>query len=143
MAPSVLRLYISTYSQSQTLPCLSARHCGIHIVFCLLCPFAVMRCLALLAAVVAAVSAGSVLQHHQLDIQAQDEISNQEQFLIELSPGETRWITEDEKWELRRVKQPSTLRNSWTDIDRMVSTSWTLPRLDIPIHNYLQLNVQP
>lgn len=22
---------------------------------------------------------------------------------IELSPGETRWVTEDEKWELRRV----------------------------------------
>jgi leucyl aminopeptidase len=26
-----------------------------------------------------------------------------EKFLIELSPGETRWVTEDEKWELRRV----------------------------------------
>jgi bacterial leucyl aminopeptidase len=26
-----------------------------------------------------------------------------EKFLVELSPGETRWITEDEKWELRRV----------------------------------------
>jgi len=26
-----------------------------------------------------------------------------ERFHIELSPGETRWVTEDEKWELRRV----------------------------------------
>ena len=26
-----------------------------------------------------------------------------EKFLVELAPGETRWITEDEKWELRRV----------------------------------------
>lgn len=26
-----------------------------------------------------------------------------ERFLIELSPGETRYVTEEEKWELRRV----------------------------------------
>lgn len=26
-----------------------------------------------------------------------------EKFLIELSPGETKWVTEDEKWDLRRV----------------------------------------
>lgn len=26
-----------------------------------------------------------------------------ERFLIELSPSETRYVTEDEKWELRRV----------------------------------------
>lgn len=29
-----------------------------------------------------------------------------EKFLVELSPGETRYITEDEKWELRRVRLP-------------------------------------
>ncbi|KAI0021634.1 Zn-dependent exopeptidase [Xylariomycetidae sp. FL0641] len=28
-----------------------------------------------------------------------------ERFLIELSPGETRWVTEEEKWELRRAGQ--------------------------------------
>lgn len=27
----------------------------------------------------------------------------EEQFLIELSPGETAWVTEEEKWELRRA----------------------------------------
>lgn len=27
----------------------------------------------------------------------------QEKFLIELAPGDTRWVTEDEKWELKRV----------------------------------------
>jgi leucyl aminopeptidase len=27
-----------------------------------------------------------------------------EKYHIELSPGETRWVTEDEKWELRRVR---------------------------------------
>lgn len=26
-----------------------------------------------------------------------------EKFLIELAPGETRWVTEEEKWELKRV----------------------------------------
>lgn len=26
-----------------------------------------------------------------------------QKFLIELAPGETRWVTENEKWELRRV----------------------------------------
>jgi hypothetical protein len=29
--------------------------------------------------------------------------SSPEKFLIELQPGETRWVTEDQKWELRRV----------------------------------------
>ncbi|TKA50917.1 hypothetical protein B0A49_11985, partial [Cryomyces minteri] len=28
--------------------------------------------------------------------------SLQQKYLIELSPGETRWVTEDEKWALRR-----------------------------------------
>jgi bacterial leucyl aminopeptidase len=27
----------------------------------------------------------------------------EERFLIELKPGDTRWVTEDEKWVLRRV----------------------------------------
>lgn len=26
-----------------------------------------------------------------------------ETYLVELAPGETRWVTEDQKWELRRV----------------------------------------
>lgn len=33
----------------------------------------------------------------------QAPILNEEKYLIELGPGETRWITEDEKWELKRV----------------------------------------
>lgn len=28
-----------------------------------------------------------------------------EKYLVELGPGETRWVTEDEKWELRRVSR--------------------------------------
>ncbi|KAF1843440.1 leucine aminopeptidase 1 [Cucurbitaria berberidis CBS 394.84] len=38
----------------------------------------------------------AVLQEPQLTVVEPDE------YLIELSPGETRWITEDEKWSLRR-----------------------------------------
>jgi leucyl aminopeptidase len=29
--------------------------------------------------------------------------SEPELFLVELAPGKTQWVTEDEKWELRRV----------------------------------------
>jgi leucyl aminopeptidase len=38
-----------------------------------------------------------VFQNPQVTIDEPDE------YLIELSPGETRWVTEDEKWALRRV----------------------------------------
>jgi len=34
----------------------------------------------------------------------QATVGEPEEYLIELSPGETRWIKEDEKWELRRVR---------------------------------------
>lgn len=34
---------------------------------------------------------------------AQAAVGEPEKYLIELSPGETRWITEDDKWALRRV----------------------------------------
>jgi len=33
----------------------------------------------------------------------QPTIEEPDEYLIELSPGETRWIKEDEKWELRKV----------------------------------------
>jgi len=32
-----------------------------------------------------------------------NEGADDDDYLIELAPGETRWIKEDEKWELRRV----------------------------------------
>jgi len=32
----------------------------------------------------------------------QPELPDNDRYLIELSPGETRWVTEDEKWEIRR-----------------------------------------
>jgi len=35
-------------------------------------------------------------------IQGQEPLNPVERYLIELAPGDTRWVTEDEKWELRR-----------------------------------------
>lgn len=32
-----------------------------------------------------------------------DQPKDTQKYHIELAPGETRWVTEDEKWELRRV----------------------------------------
>ena len=52
-------------------------------------------------ALAAAVSA-AILPHQQAIGGSKEAIEN-ELFLLELSPGETRWATEDEKWELRRV----------------------------------------
>lgn len=35
-----------------------------------------------------------------------EEVEAPERYLIELSPGKTAWVTEDEKWQLRRVRLP-------------------------------------
>lgn len=32
-----------------------------------------------------------------------------EKYLVELAPGDTRWVTENEKWELRRVSYAAPL----------------------------------
>lgn len=59
--------------------------------------FSTVSILALSAAAVNA----RFIEAHEKD---QVVISNvEEKYLIELSPGETRWVTEEEKWELRRV----------------------------------------
>jgi len=39
---------------------------------------------------------------HQIPLENNQPISS-DRYLIELSPGETRWVSEDEKWELLRV----------------------------------------
>jgi hypothetical protein len=61
-----------------------------------------MKSIFVLALVATAVTAFVVPQHLQNALKDQAPIS-QEKFMIELSPGETRWVTEDEKWALRRV----------------------------------------
>lgn len=60
-----------------------------------------MKYLASGLAFAAAVSA-AILPYQQAIDDSQEVIEN-ELFLLELSPGETKWATEDEKWELRRV----------------------------------------
>lgn len=35
-----------------------------------------------------------------------------DKYLIETSPGQTRWVTEEQKWELRRVRNPSPQRSA-------------------------------
>lgn len=34
---------------------------------------------------------------------AQTPIAQPDKYLIELAPGDTQWVTEDDKWALRRV----------------------------------------
>ncbi|KAG9228099.1 aminopeptidase-like protein [Amylocarpus encephaloides] len=59
-----------------------------------------------LALSAAVVSSRFVEQHEkdQIVINA-GGIPDSEKYLIELAPGETRWVTEEEKWELRRDGQ--------------------------------------
>ncbi|CAK7198333.1 Leucine aminopeptidase 1 [Sporothrix eucalyptigena] len=58
-----------------------------------------------LALLLPAVAARFVDSHNGENIQLHPEVAAAEQYLIELAPGETRWVTEDEKWELRRNGQ--------------------------------------
>lgn len=60
-----------------------------------------LSAVALAAAVATPKDPQTVLQNPQVTIDEPD------QYLIELSPGETRWVTEDDKWALRRVCDPS------------------------------------
>ncbi len=55
----------------------------------------------LLALSAAAVNARFVEQH-ETDQVVLNAVKD-ERYLIELSPGKTQWVTEEEKWELRRV----------------------------------------
>lgn len=55
-----------------------------------------------LALLLPAVAARFVDSHNGENIQLHPEVTAVEQFLIELGPGETRWVTEEEKWELKR-----------------------------------------
>lgn len=59
-----------------------------------------MKQASLLTLAIASAAAVSIGSRPQAD---QNVLAGQEQFLIELSPGETKWITEDQKWELRKA----------------------------------------
>lgn len=62
-----------------------------------------MKHFSVLTLAVASAAALSIGSRPQAD---QNVLGEPEQFLIELSPGETRWISEDEKWELKKVFRP-------------------------------------
>lgn len=62
-----------------------------------------------LAASIAAVSALSVDTSYQKVVIEDEQLITQGQYLIELSPGETRWVTEEDKWALKRVRYQQAL----------------------------------
>lgn len=55
----------------------------------------------LLLAVCSAVA--SALSTGYPDQRILGNVASADEFLIELEPGVTKWVSEDEKWELRRV----------------------------------------
>jgi len=70
----------------------------------------IMKSISTLLTFAAAASALSLLEPDQAVLG--DDVQLQ-RFLIELGPGDTRWISEDEKWSLRRVRLPP-IRNETT-----------------------------
>lgn len=76
------------------------------ILACIYIYIYIMKSSILLAACASglAVQALSVpLVAQQVVDRLQSPFSEPDRYLIELAPGETRWVTEAEKWELRRV----------------------------------------
>ena len=63
-----------------------------------------MKLSSVLTTLTATATALSILEPDQAVLGGDAKL---EQFLIELGPGDTRWISEDEKWELRRVRFPA------------------------------------
>ena len=59
-----------------------------------------MKLYSVLAAIAATSSALSIPESGQHVISNGVDV---DRFLIEISPDETAWVTEDEKWKLRRV----------------------------------------
>lgn len=58
---------------------------------------------ALLATALPAVSARFVEPDEVNNVITFPDGAEAARYLIELGPGDTRWVTEEEKWELRRV----------------------------------------
>jgi leucyl aminopeptidase len=61
--------------------------------------------LSLLALSVTAINA-RFLEKHETDQVVLNDAPEQ-LYLVELEPGKTQWITEEDKWELRRVRTAS------------------------------------
>jgi bacterial leucyl aminopeptidase len=67
-----------------------------------------MLILSLLALSALVASTPSVPEPQQAAL-GDHEIAAPERYLIEINPGETQWVTEDDKWTLKRVRLPSAL----------------------------------
>jgi bacterial leucyl aminopeptidase len=78
-----------------------------------------------LVLVASAVTALSLPQNQQTALK--DQVAGpEESFLVELQPGETRWVTENEKWVLRRVRREEKCSSlPLTLYHRKVATLWT------------------
>ena len=59
--------------------------------------------LSLLALSASVISARFVEPHEKDQVVINAEEADAQLYLIELAPGETKWVTEEDKWELRRV----------------------------------------
>jgi len=55
-----------------------------------------------LASLLTAVTVAAALATVQSPLHDQDSLAPADQYLIEIEPGNTRWVTEEQKWELRR-----------------------------------------
>lgn len=49
-------------------------------------------------------SARYVEQHEKDQVILNSNAADDERYLIETAPGEQQWVTEEDKWELRRVR---------------------------------------
>lgn len=58
----------------------------------------------LLALSAAAVNGRFVEKHETDQVVLHSDVVDNEKYLVELAPGKTQWITEEDKWELRRVR---------------------------------------
>ena len=56
-----------------------------------------------LLALSAVASARFVEQHEKNQVVINSDVADSVRYLVELAPGKRQWVTEDEKWELRRV----------------------------------------
>jgi hypothetical protein len=83
--------------------------------------------LSLLALSASVISARFVEPHEKDQVVINAQEADSQLYLIELAPGETQWVTEEEKWELRRVcRQVCRYRALLTGYHRMAGISWTL-----------------
>jgi leucyl aminopeptidase len=61
--------------------------------------------LSLLALSASLINARFIETHEKNQIVFNANEADDERFLIEFAPGKTQWVTEEEKWELRRVRR--------------------------------------